>query len=327
MDRHTLLQWGAKAGLHHIRFLDRSDASGLIPNAVRFNTLLVAGLSCFVDESADDSRKGVPHGLIAPFARRNYYREAVHRLRQLAYQIRDREKLSLEGFRIFCNSRLPEKTIAYRSGLGFYGKNSLMINPSLGSLFVIGVLTLPFAIGSDPPLETVPGRSCGDCRACMSHCPVQAISSPGTIDVTRCLQALSTSTKVLPEAVKEAWGFRIYGCQSCQDVCPFNGGLSHEMMSARGVLGPSIPLEDILVSDLTILNRRLSGTALGMNWIPAEAIRRNALLAAGHRRDPAVLPAIESFSKHPEPFLADAASWAERRIRGSLAAGRSGFPG
>ena len=314
VDRQTLSQIGTKSGLRFLRYIDDRQAHDLIPGKVPFRSLVVAGLSCFVADDLDRSREGQPHGQIAPFARRNFYQETVHRLQTMASEIRQIVKVPKKDLRIFCNSRLPEKKIAFRSGLGFYGKNSLIIHPSLGSLFVIGILTLPFPIESDRPIDAVLGQSCADCRACISNCPVEAIIAPGVIDESRCLQSLSTQTNIFPEEIKEAWGFRLYGCQSCQDVCPYNSHLSDQTLTGRGEIGASIPLKEILKASPTELVEKFQGSTLGMNWIPKEAIRRNALLAAGHRGDPTVLEEIQRLISSPETYISDAASWAMRRI-------------
>jgi epoxyqueuosine reductase len=279
-------------------------------------TLALCALSCFRKERDDGSRPGEPHGLIAPFARRNYYREAVFRLQSIVKEIRRLTGAAKREFRIFCNSRYPEKPMAARSGLGFYGANSLVIAPGLGSLFVIAGLFVPYPWPSDPPLEGDPGPGghCGTCRACIEACPTAAITAPGEIDTRRCIQALSTDLTVLPSPVKEVWLNRLYGCQVCQDVCPFNRSLAIETATTRGELGPSIPLRGILEAESEALRRGFRGTVLGQAWIPKEAIRRNALLAAGSRKDPALKDLVGLHRSSGIPAVADGAEWAYERI-------------
>jgi epoxyqueuosine reductase len=280
---------------------------------------LLAALSCFRREPDDRSSPGDPHALLAPFARRNYYQEAVHRLKQVAAQAAIGPQsgiLSRSRLRIFANSRFPEKALAAAAGLGFLGANSLLIAPELGSLLVIAGLFVPGDQGTDPPLEggQTPGGRCGTCRACREACPVGALPEPGRLDPTRCLQALATVLSPWPAGAREAWSARLYGCQVCQEVCPFNRELSRETVTERGALGSSVPLARLLARPAPSLKELLRGTVLDMSWVPEEALLRNSLLAAGHRGDPAVLEMVRARRLDPSPMVQETAAWAEKAI-------------
>jgi epoxyqueuosine reductase len=277
---------------------------------------LLAALSCFRREPDDLSSPGDPHALLAPFARRNYYREAVNRLKRVTAQAAIGPAIACSRLRIFANSRFPEKALAAAAGLGFLGANSLLIAPELGSLLVIAGLFVPDDLGTDPPLEggQVPGSRCGSCRTCREACPVGALPEPGRLDPTRCLQALATLASPWPAGAREAWSTRLYGCQICQEVCPFNRELSRETATELGALGPSMPLMRLLAPTEASLKEHLRGTVLDMSWIPEEALLRNSLLAAGHRRDPAVLEMVRARSLARSAVVQEAAAWAERAI-------------
>jgi epoxyqueuosine reductase len=277
---------------------------------------LVTALSCHRAEPDDLSIPGEPHGLIAPFARRHFYREAVLRLQRLAARIREQTGAGKAGLRIHCNSSLPEKPLAAAAGLGFYGKHSLVIAPGLGSQFIIAALALPFPLGPDrpPPEWGERGRMCGACQACRQACPVGAIVEPGVVDPARCLQGLAGRALDLAEPVRRAWGTRLYGCQDCQDACPFNRNLVLESPTALGELGPSLPLRRVLAAAPGELRRLFRGTAMGLSWIEPAALLRNALLAAGNRGDPAIRPAVEPLLGHADPLLRGTARWAWMRL-------------
>ncbi len=278
---------------------------------------LVCALSCWRREPDDLSAPGDPHALIAPFARRHYYREAVRRLGRLADRLAERAGPLREAFHPFSNSRRPEKRLAVAAGLGFYGRNGLVISPGLGSLFVIAGIRLP---GRSPPATPLPewgtpGAMCGDCRACREACPTGALETPGRPDLSRCLQAWAARAGELPDAVREAWGTRLYGCQACQEVCPWNRGLRLESECTLGEVGPSLPLRVLLGGEGEEARRALlRGTAMGLGWVAPEALLRNALLAAGRRGDPAVRPQVERWRRHPSPALAAAAGRALERL-------------
>ena len=349
--REELAGAAAGQGFQRVRWLRSVE----LPPAARGNPevaalgeglYLLAALSCHREESDDLSRPGDPHALVAPFARRNYYREAVHRLKRVTagadepagsgdasaaggagprLELRAGLRPGLRpGQRIFSNSRLPEKLLAAACGLGFLGSNSLVIAPGLGSAFVIAGVFFPAGTGpasdlrrgSDAPLAggLEAGGGCGDCRSCLEACPVGAIAAPGAVDPARCLQSLATRLEPWPAAARAAWGFRLYGCQACQDACPHNRALSLQTPTERGVIGPSVPLRGLLGRDEEGVKLLFRGTALDRSWIPAAALLRNGLLAAGHRGDPAVLELVRARRRDPVPAVREAAAWAQESL-------------
>jgi epoxyqueuosine reductase len=302
-------------------------------------TYILTALSCYREEADDLSQPGNPHALIAPFARRNYYGEAASRMKGVVRDLCGNHRFSRRELRIFSNSPLPEKALAVASGLGCYGKNTLILIPGLGSLFVIAGLFVPAAVAGIPKPQKQPAggfpaadrddfagdapfRLCGSCRACQDACPVDALEQAGRLDDGRCLQALCTEPRPFSESARRAWAFRFYGCQSCQDVCPHNRGLSVQTDTLRGELGPSLSLRRLLAFSPGDLREFLRTSALSRSWIPPRTLLRNALLAAGNRRDPAMLDAVTRRCSDPDPLVARAAAWALAGIRDAYAEGR-----
>jgi epoxyqueuosine reductase len=305
-------------GFQRVRWLRAAD----LPSGARAHPavaalgdglFLLAALSCHRDEPDDLSRPGDPHALVAPFARRNYYREAVVRLKRVVTG-------EARFLRLFSNSRLPEKPLAAACGLGFLGSHSLVIAPGLGSAFLIAGAFFPAAMVPQPALRqssdepfprgSAAGGECANCRACMEACPVGAITAPGVVNPELCLPSLSTRLAPWPPQVRAAWGFRLYGCQSCQDACPHNRSLSLQTPTEQGEVGPSVPLRRLLACDEEGVREMFRGTALGRGWIPPAALLRNALLAAGRRGDPAVLEMVRARGQEPVRAVREAAAWA-----------------
>ena len=291
--------------------------------ALGAGTFLMTALSCFREEAEDRSEPGDPHTLIAPFARRNYYAEAVARIKRVVRSLCTTYGFSKQAMRIFCNSPLPEKALAVLSGLGSYGKNTLILVPGMGSLFVIAGLFIPadvVGMKSSPPVTDQSAATvarfplCGSCRLCQNACPVNALDEAGRLDESRCLQALCTEPRPFSESHRRAWAFRLYGCQSCQDVCPLNRNLEAEAATRRGDLGPSLPLKQLLSLSAQQFREVLRASALARSWIPPRTLLRNALLAAGNRRDPVLLQAVTRHCSSPDPLVARAATWALSRI-------------
>jgi epoxyqueuosine reductase len=296
-------------------------------------TFLLTALSCHREEPEDLSVRGDPHGLIAPFARRNYYAEGVARLQSIVRTLRKTYGLSKRSMRIFSNSRLPEKALAVASGLGSYGKNTLILIPGLGSLFVIAGLFIPVTMEGILPsplvVATIPAHRsesaateqfplCGSCRSCQNACPVDALGEAGRLDENRCLQALCTQPTPLSEASRRAWAFRFYGCQSCQDICPHNRSLNPGPEIHRGELGPSVALKHLLGLSTEQIKRYLRGSTLSRSWIPPRTLLRNALIAAGNHQDSVVRDQVVHHCSNSDPLVARAAAWALGRIEDAL---------
>ena len=282
-------------------------------------SILVCCLSCHRAEPDDLSSPGDPHALIAPFARRNYYGAAVRLMREVAARLEESAGVPRKTIRIFCNSRIPEKPLLVASGIASRGRNSLAIVPGLGSLFVIAGAVIPVpSRGPVPPERPAPPDPCGGCSRCVDACPVGAIVRPGVVDPRVCLQGFAASPSLLPAAVMEKWGVRLYGCQECQAVCPHNSGLTEQAPTTRGDIGPSVSLRRLLPLDAASVRRFFRGTPMGASWVPPEALLRNALIAAGNRRDPVLRDEVEMFVREGSPLLRKTAHWALERMGLSL---------
>jgi epoxyqueuosine reductase len=175
------------------------------------SSILAVALAVRRTEADDPSVPGAPCGLVAPFARRNYYRAAAGLLDGLSRELAAEAGVARRSFRVCSNSRVPEKPMAAASGVAGYGANSLAIAPGLGSLFVIGLLVMPFVVEPEPAQPIAPVDPCGPCRSCIDACPTGAIVERGLVDPERCLQGWAARPASLPERLREAWGTRLYG--------------------------------------------------------------------------------------------------------------------
>ncbi|AEJ20587.1 epoxyqueuosine reductase [Gracilinema caldarium] len=226
---------------------------------------------------------------IAPFARRNYYAEAVTRLKDVAKNVRARFGGQRSDYRILCNSPVPEKPLALLCGLGWLGKNSLIITPEAGSLVIIAAMTLPFQLPGDSPLSGVflgaralafPAcKVCGDSPACMNACPTKALSGDGTVQTDRCIQWYASGNgTTVPNFVADVWENQLYGCTYCQDACPYNKKKIKGSDTERGKLPEFFTAEWVLSSSDESIRKAVQGSALGMQWLGPVSLRRNASL-------------------------------------------------
>ena len=230
---------------------------------------------------------GVPTARLDGFSRRNYYAETVARLQKIAVELRPRFGGSRSDYRILCNSPIPEKPLAAACGLGTIGRNSLVITPEAGSLVVIGVLTLPFALKSDGPLDGF--DPCLNCANCAAACPTARVGRNGRRGTGAGPIALHPvgsrrARGEIPPEIAAKWGDRLYGCSICRDVCPANQGIIRGAETERGALPEAFDAEELAEASDETLKALFKGTALGMSWLGPEAIRRNARLAAAARK-------------------------------------------
>ena len=165
---------------------------------------------------------------------------------------------------------------AARSGVGFYGKNTLLITQRHGSWVVLGTLVTDVELDSTPPLDA----DCGACRLCIDACPTGALDEPGTLDATKCLSYWTQAAAPMPEAYRAELGPQVYGCDICQDVCPWNRGV--EKRRAGSTLPadaePHVSLADWLAADPAELRRRYARLYVPRN--DGRLLQRNAAIAA-----------------------------------------------
>jgi epoxyqueuosine reductase len=200
---------------------------------------------------------------------------------------------------------------AARAGVGFYGKNTMVITRRHGSWVVLGTLVTDVEIDPTPPLEA----DCGDCRLCVDACPTGALDEPGTLDVTRCLSYWTQAPAPIPVEYREPMGAMVYGCDICQDVCPWNRGVERRRADRVPPAGaePDVSLVEWLSGDGERLRRRY-----GRLYVPRNdprCLRRNALVALGNAGGHAEAGLAEAHAGGDDPMLREHAEWALRRLR------------
>jgi epoxyqueuosine reductase len=165
---------------------------------------------------------------------------------------------------------------AARSGVGFYGKNTLIITPRYGSWVVLGTLVSDVALEPTAPLDA----GCGSCRLCIDACPTGALDEPGTLDANRCLSYWTQSSAAMPEGYRAELGVQVYGCDICQDVCPWNRGIEKRRERAPLPDGaePHVSLADWLSAEPNELRHRYARLFVPRN--DGRLLQRNAATAA-----------------------------------------------
>jgi epoxyqueuosine reductase len=226
-----------------------------------------------------------------------------------------REKLDALGRRLGGAYRVlvdanqhVDREAAARSGVGFYGKNTMLITRRHGSWVVLGTLVTEAEVESTPPLDA----DCGSCTLCIEACPTDALDEPGVLDATRCLSWTTQSPGSVPESMRVALEDRVYGCDICQDVCPWNRGIEKRRAGAPVRGEPVVSLVDWLEREDDELRRAYDRLYVPRN--DGRFLKRNALVALGNAGGPEHAHAIEPYLEHEDGMLRETAAWALARI-------------
>jgi epoxyqueuosine reductase len=228
-----------------------------------------------------------------------------------------RERLEALGRRLGGNYRVlvdanqhVDRAGAERSGVGFIGKNTMLITRTHGSWVVLGTLVTEAAL--EPTEAVMPG--CGSCTLCIDACPTDALDEPGVLDSTRCLSYWTQTAGEIPDDVMDELGDRVYGCDICQDVCPWNVGVEKRRASESlpADAAPTVSLADWLTRGEEELVEELDRLFVPGN--DARWLRRNALVALGNVGSQADAPLLAPFLDDEEPAISSVARRAAIRI-------------
>jgi epoxyqueuosine reductase len=242
----------------------------LLPDA---RTVVSAALCYYAEEP--ERRQG--HGRLPRYTWYDAYAEL-------------REKLDLLGRRLGGAYRVlvdenqhVDREAAARSGVGFYGKNTLLITRRHGSWVVLGALVSDREIESTPPLEL----DCGSCTLCIDACPTGALDEAGTLDSEKCLSYWTQSARPVPQEYQAALGAQVYGCDICQDVCPWNRGIEKRRAGQPlpGGAEPHVDLVEWLEADPQQLRERYARLYVPRN--DGRFLQRNAAIALLNEHVPA----------------------------------------
>ena len=252
-----------------------------------------------------------PVGRVARYARADHYSSLRRALAPMAEHLRG---LGWRAEVVCDDNALVDRAAAHRAGLGWFGKNSLLLLPGLGSWFVLGSVVTDAPLPLSAPAGPVPhGHGCGSCSRCITACPTGALVAPGVLDAGKCLAWLVQATGSFPEEHRKALGDRIYGCDECQQVCPINRVVDRRDPPPVPGTGdePWIDLIDLLgASDEALM------AAHGRWYIPdrdPRYLRRNALVALGNvgrGDDPATEETLRHWLSVDDPMLVEHARWA-----------------
>jgi epoxyqueuosine reductase len=252
---------------------------------------------------ADADEPGAGEGRLARYTWSHGYAELRDKLDALGRALGG-------GYRVLVDeNQHVDREAAARAGVGFYGKNTLLITRRFGSWVVLGTLVTTANLEPGSPLAL----DCGSCRLCIDACPTDALAEAGTLDATRCLSYWTQTANDIPEPYRGELGASVYGCDICQDVCPWNRGVEKRRAGEPLPQGAeaNVSLVDWLESEPDDLARRYE--RLFVPRKDGRFLQRNALVALGNAGRPEQRSIAERYATDDDPMLREYADWALTR--------------
>jgi epoxyqueuosine reductase len=284
------------------RVEQRGDPDALLPGC---RSILVVGLNSYLPLQA----AALGHGIVARYAPRDDYHDVMTgRLLVLRDWLAAQLRLpaAAVGRAAVDTAPLLERELAMRAGLGWIGKNCCLISPLYGSWLLLGELLLTMDL---PPDDTWAISHCGTCTRCQQACPTGALVEPYLLDARRCIAYLTIENRgAIPEELRPLLGQHIFGCDLCQEACPWNGrrcqpGRDPVFQARLDLLNP--PLLDLMALDDDGFRQRFAGTP--MQRAKRRGLLRNVATALGNWGHPAAGAALTQALHDPELLVADAA--------------------
>lgn len=234
----------------------------------------------------------------------DYHDVLREKLNDLLAFVRRISSPGVQGWACVDTSPVLERDLAMRAGIGWIGKNTCLITPGVGSWFLLGELFLDLELEPDAPFPE-PGH-CGTCTRCLDACPTRAFSARYVLDARKCISYLTIENKgEIPEELRPAVGQNVFGCDICQQVCPYNSKMIDRIDNSND------PLE-LLELDEDEFRERFRGTPFFRT--KRRGMVRNACVVLGNRGNSDAIPALSPLCDDPDPIIREHAEWAVERI-------------
>jgi epoxyqueuosine reductase len=242
----------------------------------------------------------------------DYHEELLKRLRRVESALLAR--CSCETRCYVDTGPLVERAAAVRAGVGWIGKNTCVLNQELGSWLLLGVILTSLPVGEDLSPHIAADR-CGSCTRCIDACPTQALVAPREMDASRCIAYLTIEKKgAIAEELREPMGRQVFGCDICQDVCPWNRRapvtVKEGMLARKELVNPA--LDWLAGMDAEAFKQWFKGSPLERTR--RKRLHRNVAIAMGNSGEERFLPQLEAWSNGDDEVLADSAQWSLKRI-------------
>lgn len=315
---HTLIpfleryyQEGRATGFEHPMSALRWDPRTLLPDA---KSIIAVAVPYQTEKGRQLQHPQGRMGIVSRYAwGQDYHLVMKTQLQQLASQIANIAGREVQSLVCVDTSPLVDRAIALRAGIGWIGKNALLITKEYGSYVFLGALLVDVTVAPAPVDEPVMD-DCGECTLCMQACPTNALIEGGVLDGKKCLSGITQIKGLIPETYRSKIGRRIWGCDTCQTVCPKNRAT---LVSMVNVFDPdpalSFPdLKALLQLSGRQFKERYGHTAAA--WRGHQVIRRNAIIALANANDQSAVPELIELLGDPRSEIRGTAAWALQRL-------------
>lgn len=317
-------EWIAAGHAGEMKYLESRDEKGSLKRASLSSvapwakSVVVCAINYNTDHPYSTQTQDPSRGWISRYAwgREDYHQAVLRRLKQVEAALHEalahNAAVITRGY--VDTGPIVERVFAKYAGVGWMGKNTCIINQKMGSWLFLGVILTSLELTSDVP---APDR-CGSCTRCIEACPTDAILAPYQLDSRRCISYLTIEKRgSIPEEHRAGMGRHVFGCDICQDVCPWNRKApitdAEEFSPRENLVNPS--LDWLARMPPEEFQRTFRGSAI--RRAKRSGLRRNAVIAMGNSGELAFLPLIESLTSDEDESVAESARWARARLEDS----------
>ncbi|HKD80314.1 MAG TPA: tRNA epoxyqueuosine(34) reductase QueG [Candidatus Angelobacter sp.] len=321
----AFVEWVDSGRAGEMKYLETRTETGELRRASARNaapwvrSMVVCALNYSADKPYSTGINDPERGWISRYAwgSKDYHDALLPRLKlvEAAIQQAAGENGSIVETRSYVDTGpILERVYARHAGIGWIGKNTCIIHQKMGSWLFLGVVLTSLDLAPDMP---APDR-CGSCTRCIDACPTQAIVAPGKLDARLCIAYLTIEKRgAIPEELRPALGHHIFGCDICQDVCPWNNKAGNALPTSLPEFQPQPELyhpelRRLAQMDIEAYRRIFRGTPI--KRAKYAGLRRNVAIAMGNSGNPDFAPDLEELARDPDPVVAEHAAWALRKL-------------
>jgi epoxyqueuosine reductase len=323
-------KWIAAGHAGEMKYMESRDGSGNLKRASLKSTfpwarsVIVCAINYNTSHPYSTEERDPQKGWIARYAwgQEDYHGAVMRRLRKVERRLQEEftsppdftnasEAYQLQTRCYVDTGPVVERVYAKYSGIGWTGKNTCLLNQKMGSWLFLGVILTSLELVPDLP---APDR-CGTCTRCIDACPTNALIAPYQLDSNKCISYLTIEKRgAIPEDMRPGIGRQVFGCDICQDVCPWNrkapASTAAEFQPREGLANPA--LEYLAQMSKEEFQSKFRGSAI--RRAKHNGLRRNAIVAVGNSEEPAFLPLLHELATDEDPVIAETAHWAIHRL-------------
>ena len=312
-------EWVAAGHAGEMKYLEARDDAGELKRsslarvAPWARSVIVCAINYNTDHPYSTQVSDPERGWISRYAwsREDYHDSVLRRLKRVEEEIHRAVDEEVTTRSYVDTGPIVERVFARYAGVGWIGKNTCLINQKKGSWLFLGVILTSLELQADVP---APDR-CGTCTRCIDACPTEAIIAPYQLDSNKCISYLTIEKRgAIPEDIREGLGRHVYGCDICQDVCPWNSKapatVADEFQPRPGLVNPALAwLAEMKAEEFRDVFRRSP-----IRRTKLTGLRRNATLAMGNSGNAEFLPLLEKLSADEDPVVAEAGRWSRTQL-------------